>query len=102
MSVATYDGPITNPKYLDWLEHPITFSRADLWLDIPYPRRFPLVLDPIIKDVRFQKVLIDGRSALNILFTGSIEELGLKKEVPTPMDTPFWGIIPRKVSLPLG
>ena len=53
MSVATYDGPVTDPKYLDWSEYPITFSRADKWLDIPYPGRFPLVLDPIIKDVCF-------------------------------------------------
>ena len=89
MSVATYDGPITNPKYLDWLEHPITFSRANQWSDIPYPGHFPLVLDPIIKDVRFQKVLIDRGSALNILFAGSLEDLGLKKEDLKPMDSPF-------------
>jgi len=72
MSVATYDGPITDPKYLNWLVHPITFSRADQWSDIPYLGHFPLVLDPIIKDVCFQKVLIDGGSTLNILFTGSM------------------------------
>ena len=89
MSVTTYDGPIVDPKYLDWSEHPITFSRADQWLDIPYPGHFPLVLDPIIKDVRFQKVLIDVGSTLNILFTRSLEELGIKKEDLTPMDSPF-------------
>ena len=59
-------------------------------------------MDPIIKDVHFQKVLIDRGSALNILFTGSLEELGIKKEDLTPMDSPFWGIIPGKASLPLG
>jgi hypothetical protein len=37
MSVATYDGPVADPKYLNWSEHPITFSRADQWSDIPYP-----------------------------------------------------------------
>jgi len=58
-------------------------------LDIPYPGRFPLVLDPIIKDMRFQKVLIDRGSALNILFARSLEELGLKKTDLTPMDSPF-------------
>ena len=50
----------------------------------------------------FQKVLIDGGSALNILFAGPLEELGIKKEDLTPMDSPFWGIVPRKISLPLG
>ena len=37
--------------------------------------------------MRFLKVLIDGGSALNILFAGSLEELGLKKEDLTPMDS---------------
>ena len=102
MSITTYDNPVTDPKYLDWLEHRITFSRVDQWLDIPYPGHFLLVLDPIIKDVRFQKVLINGGSALHILFTGSMEALGLKKEDLIPMDSPFWGIVPGKASLPLG
>ena len=39
--------------------------------------------------MRFQKVLIDGGSVLNILFAGSLEELGLKKEDLTPMDSLF-------------
>ena len=50
----------------------------------------------------FQKVLIDGGSALNILLAESLDELGLKKEDLTPMDSPFWGIVPGKASLPLG
>ena len=102
MSITTYDGKVTDPKYLNWLEHLITFSRADQWADIPYPGHSPLVLDPIIQDMHFHKVLIDGGSALNILFAGSLEELGLKKEDLIPMDSPFWGIVNRKVSLPLG
>jgi hypothetical protein len=53
MSVATYDSPIVDPKYLDWSKHPITFSRANQRLDIPYLGHFSLILDPIIKDVRF-------------------------------------------------
>ena len=53
MSAATYDGPVSDPKYLDWSEHPITFSRADQWSDISYLGHFPLILDSIIKDVRF-------------------------------------------------
>ena len=72
MSVATYDGPIADPKYLDWSKHLITFSRADQWSDIPYLGHFPLILDPIIMDVRFQKILIDGGSILNIMFAGSL------------------------------
>ena len=54
MSITKYDT-VTDPKYLDWSEHPITFSRADQWADIPYPGRFPLMLDPIISNVRFEE-----------------------------------------------
>ena len=53
MLVTTYDGKVTDPKYLNWSKHPITFSRADQWSDIPYLGHFPLVLDLIIKDVCF-------------------------------------------------
>ena len=53
MSVTTYDGKVTDLKHLNWSEHPITFSRTNQWVDIPYPRHFPLVLDPIIRGVHF-------------------------------------------------
>ena len=80
---------VVDPKYLDWLEYPITFSRADQWADIPYLGHFPLVLDPIISNMRFKKVLIDGGSALNILFVGALTELGLTKDDLIPIDYPF-------------
>ena len=102
MSVATYDGPIVDPKYLNGSEDPITLSRADQWSDIPYPGCFPLVLDPTIRNVRFKKVLIDGGSALNLLFVGALTELGLTKDDLVPVDSPFWGIVPGRASQPLG
>ena len=88
MSITKYDT-ITDSKYLDWSEHPITFSWADQWANIPYPGRFPLMLDPTIRNMRFKKVLIDGGSALNILFTGALTELGLMKDDLIPIDSPF-------------
>ena len=39
--------------------------------------RFPLVLDATIRKVLFRKVLINGGSALNLLFVGALKELGL-------------------------
>ena len=101
MSITKYDT-IADPKYLDWSEHPITFSRADQWADIPYPRRFLLVLDPTIHNVWFKKVLIDGVSALNVLFAGALTELGLTKDDLVPVDSPLWGIVPSRASQPLG
>ena len=101
MSITKYDT-VVDPKYLDWSKHPITFNRADQWADIPYPGRFPLVLNPTIRNVRFKKVLTDRGSALNILFAGALTELGLTKDNLVPIDSPFLGIVPGRASQPLG
>ena len=89
MSITNYNNKVIDPKYLNWTEHPMTFSKANQWADIPYPGYFPIILDTLIRGVHFHKVLIDGGSTLNILFVGSLEELGLKKEDLTPMDALF-------------
>ena len=101
MSITKYET-VSDPKYLDWSEYPITFSAADQWADIPYPGHLPLVLDPTICNMRFKKVLINGGSALNLLFIGALTELGLTKDDLVPVDSPFWGIVPGRASQPLG
>ena len=71
-------------------------------MDIPYTGRFPLILDATIKKVLFRKVLVDGGSALNLLFAGALKELGLGVEDLTPSDSSFWGVVPGRASKPLG
>ena len=88
LAVNTKDA-ITDSSYRPWSEVPITFSRADKWADIPYAGRFPLVLDATVKKVLFRKVLVDGRSALNLLFAGALKELGLGLADLTPSDSSF-------------
>ena len=91
-----------NPSYRPWSEVPITFSRADQWADIPYIGYFPLILDATAPKVLFKKVLIDGGSALNLLFAGALKELGLVLADLTPTDSSFWGVVPGKASKQLG
>jgi hypothetical protein len=50
---------------------------------------FPLVLDPVIRNVRFEKVLIDGGSALDILFGNALTKLDIKSKDLEPYDAPF-------------
>ena len=88
LNVTTEDA-VANPSYRPWSEVPITFNRADQWVDIPYIGRFPLVLDATIQKVLFRKVLVDGGSALNLLFAGALKELGLRIGDPTPPDSSF-------------
>jgi hypothetical protein len=55
----------------------------------PESGRLPLVLDPIIRIVQFEKVLINGGSALDILFRNALTELDIKLENLEPYDAPF-------------
>ena len=86
LSVTTEDAT-ANPSYRPWSDVPITFSRADQWADIPYTGHLPLVLNATVYKVLFRKVLIDGGSALNLLFAGALKELGLGIADLTPSDS---------------
>ena len=90
LAINTEDR-IADPSYRPWSEIPITLSRADQWVDIPYTGRFHLVLDATIKKALFRKVFIDVGSALNLLFVGALKELGLGIEDLTPSNSSFWG-----------
>jgi hypothetical protein len=65
------------PTPLRWSEVPITFSRADQWTSFSEPGRFPLVLKPVVADSKLNKVLIDGGSGLNVLFTKTLKKMKL-------------------------
>ena len=88
LNIITEDVVI-NPSCHPWSEVPITFSRDDQWVDIPYTGHFPLVLDATVQKVLFKKVLVDGGSALNLLFAGALKELGLGLADLTPSDSSF-------------
>lgn len=89
MTVAKSDEKVADVWVPDWSHQEITFSRADIWAKLPQPGRFPLVLDPVIDNIRFQKVLIDDGSALDILFHNTLLELGLTQKDLEPYDAPF-------------
>ena len=55
---------VAAPVYLDWSDKPITFDQGDHPDFVSSPGRYPLVVDPIISNVRLSKVLMDGGSSL--------------------------------------
>jgi hypothetical protein len=60
-------GPTTS-EYLRWSEVPITFNCGN-HPDFTTKRRwYPLVVCPIVKDVKLNRVLVYGGSSLNLLF----------------------------------
>jgi hypothetical protein len=65
------------PTPLRWSEVPIIFSRADQWTSFSKPGCFPLVMKPLVAGSRLNKVLIDGGSGLNVLFTKNLKKMKL-------------------------
>jgi hypothetical protein len=93
---------VAAPVYLDWSDKPITFNRGDHPDFVPSPGRYPLVVDPIIGNVRLSKVLMDGGSSLNIIYAETLELLGVDRSEVRAGAAPFHGIAPGKRILPLG
>src|SRR5687767_14551091 len=65
---------VAAPVYLDWSDKPITFDQTDHPNRVPSLGKYPLVVDPVIGDVRLTKFIMDGGSNLNIIYA---ETLGL-------------------------
>jgi hypothetical protein len=93
----------TVPTPLRWSEVPITFSHADQWTSFSEPGWFPLVLKPVVAGSRLNKVLIDGGSGLNVLFTKTLKKMKLDiTHMLTKSTSPFYGIVPENAAIPLG
>ena len=91
------------PKYLNWFEYPIQFSRKDQWTSMSNTIHYPLVLGLTIAGMMVPKVLIDGGVGLNIIFADTLKKIGLDfTSLLTLTDVPFYGIVPGKAAMPLG
>jgi hypothetical protein len=91
------------PTPLRWSEVPITFSCAEQWTSFSEPGRFPLVLKPVVAGSRLNKVLIDGGSEINVLFTKTLKKMKLHiTHMLTKSTSPFYGIVPGNAAIPLG
>jgi hypothetical protein len=93
---------VAAPVYLDWSDKPITFDQADHPDHVPSPGKYPLVVDPVISDVKLTKVLMDGGSSLNIIYAETLGLLRVDLSSVQAGAAPFHGIIPGKRVQPLG
>jgi hypothetical protein len=59
------------------------------------------VVDLVIGNARFSKVLMDGGSGLNILYAHTLRLLGIRLDQLRPSTTPFHGVAPGKRVQPL-
>ena len=69
---------------------------------IPKPGRYPLLVTPTIKDVKLNRVLVDGGSSLNILFLKTYDQMGFPRSELEPGSAPFHGVILGASATPIG
>jgi hypothetical protein len=87
---------VAAPVYLDWSDKPITFDQSDHPDRVPSPGKYPLVVDPVIGNVRLTKVLMDGGSSLNIIYAETLGLLQIDLSTIRAGAAPIHGIIPEK------
>jgi hypothetical protein len=92
---------VAAPVYLDWSDKAITFDQNDHPDRVPSPGKYPLVVDPVIGNVRLTKVLMDGGSSLNIIYAETLGLLRIDLSTVRIGAAPFHGIIPGKRVQPL-
>jgi hypothetical protein len=93
---------VAAPVYLDWSDKPITFDQGDHPDRVPSPGKYPLVVDPVIGNVRLTKVIMDRGSSLNIIYAETLGLLRIDLSSIRAGAAPFHGIIPGKRVQPLG
>jgi hypothetical protein len=80
-----------------------TYIRVLQWTSFLEPGKFPLVLDPVVAEVRLTKVLIDGGSGLTLIFASTLRKMGLDfTDMMVPSKSAFYGIVPGNTAHPLG
>jgi hypothetical protein len=77
------------PAPYRWSEHPITFTRADQWLNFDHPGKYSLLVDPVIRERRVKKVLVDEGSNINVTFPQALLGLGVALKELHESETPF-------------
>jgi hypothetical protein len=95
--VATTSAPAPSR----WSECPITFTRVDQWLNFDHPGKYPLFVDPVIRESRVKKVLVDGEAA-SMSPSPDTPRLGVALKELHESDTPFFDIVPTEGEYPLG
>jgi hypothetical protein len=76
---------------------------VDQWTSFSEPGRFPLVLKLVVAGSKLNKVLIDGGSGLNVIFTKILKKMKLDiTDMLTKSVSPFYDIVPGNTAIPLG
>jgi hypothetical protein len=97
-----FNVDVAKPSYLKWSEVPITFDREDHPDRVPQPGSYPLVVAPLFKSKKINKVLLDGGSEINVLYASTLDDMGIPRSQLRPSTAPFHGVVPVMEALPIG
>src|SRR5664279_2745589 len=94
--------PPAVPRWLNWSEQSITWSRVDHPPRVDEPGKLALVVAPQVAGYKLSKVLMDGGSSINILYYDTFKRMNLSEKQLHPTLTLFHGIVPGKSAKPHG
>jgi hypothetical protein len=69
------------PKYIDWTEQNIMFSRADHPMIVPRPGHAAVVLEAQIGGFNMSKVFMDGGSNLNLMSASMMKAMDITTDM---------------------
>src|ERR1043165_4583599 len=91
---------------MSWSDNVIAWGLEDHPSVMPNPGNYALVVDAIVAaplySCKFTRTLIDGGSAINILYRDTMVKLGISESELEPSRTVFHGIVPGLSCTPLG
>src|ERR1043165_1366261 len=90
------------PRWLNWSEQPITWTRDNHPLVVDNPGALALVVSPQVGGYTLDKVLMDGGNNINILYYETFLRMGLTQKQLQQSHTVFHGIVPGKSARPIG
>jgi hypothetical protein len=74
---------------MKWSEQKIEFSDEDHPKAIVTVGRYPIVVEPTIRNIKVARVLIEGGSSINLLFASTLDAMGIPRSELTPTNQPF-------------
>ena len=81
------------PNIFDQVDHPVSIPRLG---------SYPLVIVPVVSNMRLSKVLMDGGSNFNILYIDTLDAMGIPRSCLRTTHFPFYGILPGMKAYPVG
>src|ERR1044072_2747341 len=89
------------PRWLNWSEQPITWTRDDHPLVVDNPGALALVVSPEFGRYTLDKLLMDGGNIINILYYETFLRMGLTQKQLQQSHIVFYGIVPGKSARPI-